>query len=118
MRPLRSSAFADAAPVDGRGQRKPADVLARASRDYLLRLAAERHCRGLSDRQAAEVIRAKLARYREGAFRRHRSEDQMPEKLRGTLNGMFWELLMVRDAVPCNRTVRAALALDPFSLAQ
>ena len=42
----------------------------------------------------------------------------MPEKLRGTLNGMFWELLMVRDAVPCNRTVRAALALDPFSLAQ
>lgn len=105
------------APLDLRGRRTPADVLARAIRDHLLRTAADRYCRGLSDRSAAEMIRTKLARYREGAFRRHRSEDQMPEKLRGTLNGMFWELLMVRDAVPCNRTVRAALALDPFSLA-
>ena len=33
-------------------------------------------------------------------------------RLLGTLDGLWWQLLMVRDSIPGDRTVRAALALD------
>jgi hypothetical protein len=35
----------------------------------------------------------------------------------GTINELFWQTLKVRDATPGDRTMRAALALDPFSIA-
>ena len=63
MKPLRHGDLTNSAPLDLRGQRKPADVLARAARDYFLSLAAERFFSGLSDRQAAEMLSVKLTRY-------------------------------------------------------
>ena len=71
--------------VDGRGRRPPVDVLARAMRDHLLRIAADRFCVGMSDRQAAAYSHAKLTRYREGAWQRHRSEAQCPARYLGTI---------------------------------
>ena len=32
--------------------------------------------------------------------------------MRGTINELFWQVLMIRDAIPGDRTIRAALALD------
>jgi hypothetical protein len=100
------------APVELRGRRSPAAVLRLAIRDHLLRLARDRYCTGMSDRQAAVYLRERLGRYAAGAWRRHQSEDRLPEKLRGTLNGIFWEMMMVRASVPGDRTVRTALAHD------
>ena len=113
MKPLRHPLV----PVDARGRRPPADVVARTIRDHLLRTAAARFCVGVSDRQAAMMLRAKLDRYRLGAWRRDRVEVQCPARLKGALNELFWTLLKIRDAVPGDRTVRAALALEPFSVA-
>ncbi|MGY4261430.1 hypothetical protein ACVI1L_008498 [Bradyrhizobium sp. USDA 4516] len=104
-------------PIDGRGRRPPADVLARAIRDHLLRTAAHRFCTGMTDRQAAIVLRAKLVRYRAGAWRRDRVELRCPDRHRGTISELLWTVFSIRDAVPGDRTIRAALALDPFSVA-
>jgi hypothetical protein len=112
MKQQRSSSFADAVPLDGRGQRKPADVLCRAIRDHLLRTAADSYCQGMSDRAAAAYLRSRLVRYREGAFRRDRICETLPDRQRGTINELLWSLLMVRDAVPGDRTIRAALGHD------
>ena len=96
-------------PLDGRGQRKPADVVARASRDYLLRLACERHCQGLSDRAAAEMLRTKLARYASGAWQRDRAEDLCPARYHGRIEALLWQVLRARDYVPSARSIRRAL---------
>ncbi|MET4030124.1 MULTISPECIES: hypothetical protein [unclassified Bradyrhizobium] len=111
MRPLRQLM------PDGRGQRPPADVLARAVRDHLLRTAAKRFCVGMKDRPAAEFLRTKLARYRAGAWQRDRVEGQCPDRHRGTVTELLWTILTIRDAIPGDRTIRMALALDPFSTA-
>lgn len=103
--------------VDARGRRPPSDVLARAIRDHLLRTAADRFCTGMTDRQAAMVLRTKLVRYREGGWRRDRVEVRCPDRHRGTITELFWTVFSIRDATPSDRTIRAALALDPFSVA-
>jgi hypothetical protein len=118
MKPVHTIEMTHAAPIDGRGQRSPADVLARAIRDHLLRTAADRFCVGMKDRPAAEFLRTKLARYRASAWQRDRSEVQCPDRHRGTVTELLWTILMIRDAIPGDRTIRAALALDPFSIAQ
>lgn len=117
MKPVRAIDLTHAAPVDGRGRRPPADVLARAVRDHLLRTIAHRYCGGLSDRQAAMVLRTKLDRYRLGAWRRDRVEVQSPDRYRGSVTELLWTILKIRDAIPSDRVIRAALALDPFSVA-
>jgi hypothetical protein len=61
-------------PLGGRGHRTRATSLALSERDHILRAAADRYCVGMSDRQAALVLHARLARYREGAWRRDRIE--------------------------------------------
>ena len=98
MKPLRHGELANS--VELRGRRPPADVLSRAIRDHLLRLAAERHCTGMSDRQAAEMLRTKLTRYQTGAWRRDRFSEACPDRHRGTLNELLWQTLMIRDAIP------------------
>ena len=113
MKPIRHPLV----PFDGRGQRPPADVLARAIRDHLLRTAADRFCAAASQREAATMLRTKLIRYRERAWRRNRVEVQCPDRHRGTVTELLWTILKIRDAVPCDRTIRAALALDLFSVA-
>jgi hypothetical protein len=104
-------------PVDARGRRPPADVLARAIRDHLLRVGAARFCVGMKNRPAASFLRTKLNRYREGAWRRDRIEVQCPDRHRGTVTEIFWTMLKIHDVVPCDRTIRAALAREPFLIA-
>jgi hypothetical protein len=118
MKPVRTSEVTRAAQVDARGRRPPADVLARAIRDHLLRTAADRFCVGMSsDRQVAKHLHTKLDRNRLGPWRRDRVEVQCPARHRGTITELLWTVLKVRDAVPADRTIRAALALDLFSVA-
>lgn len=117
MKPVRTIELTHVTPVDARGRRPPADVLARAIRDHLLRTAADRFCAGMKHRRAAAMLRSKLIRYREGAWRRDGVEVQCPDRHRGTVTELLWTILKIRDAVPGDRTVRAALALDPFSIA-
>lgn len=117
MKPVRTIELTHATPVDARGRRPPADVLARAIRDHLLRTAADRFCAGMKHRPAAAMLRSKLIRYREGAWRRDRVEVQCPDRHRGTVTELLWTILKIRDVVPGDRTIRAALALDPFSVA-
>ena len=100
------------APVELRGRRSPADVLGRAIRDHLVRLAASRYCGGMSDRQAASYLRSRLLRYAEGAWRRDRICEACPDRHRGTINELLWQVLMIRDAIPGDRTIRTALAHD------
>ena len=107
----------DMTPVDGRGQRPPADVLARTIRDHLLRTAADRFCVGMSARQSAAMLRSKLIQYREAGWRRDRVEVQCPDRHRGSINELLWTILTIRDAIPGDRTIRTALAHDPFSIA-
>ena len=116
MKQDRGSAF-DAAPIDGRGQRSPADVLARTIRDHLLRTAADRFCVGMKHRPAAAMLRTKLIRYRERAWQRDRVEVRCPDRHRGTVTELLWTILTIRDAIPCDRTIRTALAHDPFFIA-
>ena len=92
-------------------------MLARTIRDHLLRTAANRFYTGLSDRQAAARLQSKLIQYRQGAWRRDCVEVRCPDRHRGTINELFWQLLKVRDAIPCDKTIRDALALNPFSVA-
>ena len=57
----------------------------------------------MSDRAAAEMIRTKLARYRgRGLPSIVRSDATDPAQ--ATINGIFWELLMARDAIPAARS--------------
>ena len=117
MKPVRTIELTHATPVDARGRRPPADVLARAIRDHLLRTAADRFCAGMKHRPAAAKLRTKLIRYREGAWRRDRVEVQCPDRHCGTVTELLWTILTIRDAIPCDRTIRTALAHDPFFIA-
>ncbi|WP_036053937.1 hypothetical protein [Bradyrhizobium sp. URHD0069] len=110
MRPHRATAFAHAVPVDGRGRRTPLTLLHLSVRDHFLRAAADIYCTGMSDRAAAAVLRTKLARYREGAWRREASEPSMPPRLAGRLDGLLWCVLKVRDRLVSERLIRAVLA--------
>jgi hypothetical protein len=110
MKPVRASALADAVPLDGRGHRTPATRLMQDERDHYLREAARLHCIGMSDRQAAATLQVRLARYREGAWRRDSSEALMPPRLAGRLDGLLWCVLKVRDRLVGERLIRAVLA--------
>jgi hypothetical protein len=62
----------------GPGHRTPQTLLLLDERDRYLRECARLYCSGMSDRQAASWLQTKLSRYREGAFRRDRSEPLCP----------------------------------------
>ena len=64
------------------------------------------------------VAAHQVDRYHGGPWRRDRLEVRCPDRHRGTITELLWKVLKVRDAVPGDRTIRAALALDPFSIAQ
>jgi hypothetical protein len=104
MKPLRHPLV-----PDGRGHRSPQTLLLIDERDGLLREAA-RFYPGASDREAARLIRAALSRYRDGRWRRDRSEATCPVQHRDKLVQTMWRVLKVRDAIPSDRTIRAVLA--------
>ena len=110
MKPPRASVFDGVVAVELRGRRTPSTVLAIDERDHFLRVAADRFCVGMSDRAAATMLRTKLARYQTGAWRRDRVEALCPTRHRSRIDELLWCVLRVRDYVPSERTIRAALA--------
>ena len=94
----------------GPGHRSAETLLRLDERDRYLREAASRFCIGMSDRAAAAVLFTKLARYREGAWRRDASEALCPVRHRGTVTQFLWMVLKCRDAVPGERLIRLVLA--------
>jgi hypothetical protein len=85
MRSVRTADLTHAVPLDG-------PVIARKQRRWLcpsviIFCARQRIATalGMSDRQAALVLHARLARYREGAWRRDRIEALCPPRHRGTI---------------------------------
>ena len=68
---------------------------------------------GLSDRECARRLRTALLRYREGAWRRTRSEALCPPHHAGKLTAVLWMVLKVADRVPSERLIRAVLACCP-----
>jgi hypothetical protein len=99
--------------VFGRGRRSPDFLLRQDERDRYL-VEAARCYPGQSDREIARQLRLALARYRDGRWRRDRSEYTCPAQHRGKLTEVLYFLLRVRDAVPSETTIRRALAIrDP-----
>ena len=94
--------------VAGPGQRSPSTLLMLDERDrYVIEAAA--HFQGLSDREIARRLRTAMLRYRDGPWRRDRSELTCPPQHAGKLAGVLWMLLRVRDHVPSDMTIRRAL---------
>jgi hypothetical protein len=91
-----------------RGHRSAATLLALDKRDELLREAA-RFFPGCSDREIARRLRAALARYRAGRFRRDRCAASCPHAA-GKLTALLWRLLKTWDAIPSERLIRSALS--------
>ena len=95
---------------------RPTNARRRAAldeRDNLLREAAKFYP-GLSQREAARLIRIALLRYRDGRWRRDRSEATYPVQRQGKLTALLYALLRRRDAVPSAMTIRRAIAFrDP-----
>jgi hypothetical protein len=68
----------------------------------------------MSDRAAAAMLYIKLARYREGAWRRHQSENLVPPRLAGRIEALMWCVLKCSDRLVSEITIRRALAIyDP-----
>jgi hypothetical protein len=108
MKPHRPSAFADAAPVDGRSHgRTPAVQLLIDERNDLIRTAAKFYP-GCSDREIARRLRTALSIYRDGRWERDR-RDTCPKQHRGKLTEILYLLLRVHDHVPSEPTIRRAL---------
>jgi hypothetical protein len=108
MKPLRHPLVSA-----GPGHRTPLTLLHLSVRDHFLRAAAEIHCAGMSGRQAAEWLHKRLARYREGAWRREYVEEQCPPRLAGRIDGLMWCVLKARDRVPSEELIRKALSRSP-----
>jgi hypothetical protein len=108
VRPLRASAFANAAPLDGRGHRTRQTLLLISERNKLLAEAA-RFFPGAFDREIARQLRTALLRYQTGAWRRTRVETTCPTRHLGRLDALLWQLLRIRDATLSERTIRAVL---------
>ena len=71
-------------PVDGRGKRSPQTQLLTDERNAYL-IEAARHFPGLSQREQARQLRHALSRYRDGRWRRDRSEATCPVQHRDKL---------------------------------
>jgi hypothetical protein len=89
--------------------RTPAVQLLIDERNALIRDAA-RFYSGCTDRETARQLLIALARYRNGRWRRDSAEATCPVKLKGKLEQTLWLILKTLDAIPSDRTVRAALA--------
>jgi hypothetical protein len=96
-------------PLDRRGKRTPRVLLELDERNAYL-VEAARHFPGASDREVARRLRIALLRYREGAWRRDRSEALCPERHRGKLAAVLWCVLRVADRVPSERLIRLVLS--------
>ena len=96
----------------GRGHRSPQTLQMICERDTLLREAAK-YFPGASDREAARQLRIALSRYRDGRWRRDRSEATCPVQNQGKLTALLYPLLRTRDHVPSVMTIRRAFRDPP-----
>ena len=80
-----------------------------SERNALIRDAA-RFYPGCTDRETARQLLIALARYRNSRWQRDRICEVCPAEHRGKLVQVLWLLLRTLDAIPSDRTVRAALA--------
>ena len=80
-----------------------------SERNALIRDAAKFYP-GCGDREVARQLLIALARYRNGRWLRDRSEATCPAQHRGKLVQVLWLILRTIDAIPSDRTARAALA--------
>ena len=103
MKPLRHPL------VFGPGHRTPATLLALDERDQYLREAST-FFHSPHDREVARQLRRALAIYRAGAWRRDGPGALCPARYAGTVKAAFWKTLKCHDAIPGDRTIRAALA--------
>ena len=93
----------------GPGIRSRQTSLSISERDQFLRQARDRFCIGMSHRRAAEMLHHRLVRFRDGAWRRYRSEALCPPKLAGRIEALFWCALKCRDAIPAEETIRKVI---------
>ena len=103
MRPIRHPL------VFGPGHRTRQTELLISEREALIREAA-RFFPGCKDREVARQLLVALTRYRNSRWQRDRSETTCPAQHRGKLVQTLWLILKTIDAIPGDRTVRAALA--------
>lgn len=97
--------------VPGPGKRKAETVWKVETKYRLLRMAARCHFAGLSEREAAAAIAAKIDQYRNrGGWRRDRLEAVCPARHRGKIEEILYALLKVQDAEPSKATICRALA--------
>jgi hypothetical protein len=92
----------------GRGKRTPQTLLLLDERDKFV-VEARKFYVGLSDREVARRLRFRLSVYRDGRWRRTRSELWCPHPA-DRIEATLWKLLRARDAIPSTRTIRAALS--------
>jgi hypothetical protein len=70
---------------------------------------AARFYPGCSDREIARRLHVALSRYRDGRWRRDRSELTCPSQHAGKLTAVLWMLLKTHDHTPSQATIRRAL---------
>jgi hypothetical protein len=102
MKPLRHPLL-----PDGHGHRTPQTLLLISAGNKLLAEAAK-FFPGSSDREIARQLRSALSRYRDGRWRRDRSEALCPA--RSTVTELLWCVLKTRDHVPSERLIRSVLS--------
>ncbi len=95
--------------VPGPGIRTPATMLRLDERDRYLREAA-RFFPGCGNREIARRLRSALLTYRSCAWQRDFAKDLCPVRYAGTVKAALWKTLKAVDAIPGDRTIRAALA--------
>ena len=109
MKPVRPSIFDGAVAVDGRGRRSNETYLRLDERDRYL-VEAAKFYPGCGDREVARRLRSALLTYRSCAWQRDYAEDLCPVRYAGTVKAALWKTLKAVDAIPGDRTIRAALA--------
>ena len=117
MKPLHATDIAHAAAIDGHnhGRTRAVELLI-SERNALIRDAA-RFYPGCRDREVARQLLISLARYRNGRWRRDGIREVCPPQHKGKLLQVLWLILKTIDAIPSDRTVRAALAQSRFEFA-
>lgn len=108
LRPVDPDA-AEPIGVRGPGKRSAETRASLYLRDAMIAEAATLFCPGMSSNAAAATIHRQLVRYREGAWRRHRSEEHLPATLVGKVTEIFWHCLKARDVLPSQRSIRLAI---------
>jgi hypothetical protein len=109
MKPVRATAFEDAAPADYRGKRYDHTLLLIRARDILL-MEAARYFPAASDRESARQLLDALKIYSNGRWQRDSVREACPPQYAGTYRLLFWAILKLHDHLPCDRVIRAAVA--------